>query len=203
MKLLRRIGVLGAALLVTSALYAQKPYPTAAARGQYLAFLDSDDLWLRDKLRAQVEFMQQNDSAFSFCSYRRFTDDGAIGKAIQIPETITYEKLLKHNVIGCLTVLIDREKTLPVTMTAGGYDDYFAWLQILKCGHIAHGLQRDLARYRLSAKSISANKLNSAVLTWRTYRNLERLPLGKALWCFVNYTVRSLYSRLPTVRSGI
>ena len=167
-----------------------------AARGQYLAFLDSDDIWLPNKLDSQTEFMQKNDVGFSFCRYRRFYADGRVGSIVRIPKVVGYQRLLRQNVIGCLTVMIDRTKVAPFTMRPGGYEDYFAWLQILKCGHLAWGLQKDLARYRVSTNSISSNKLHSTVLTWKTYRNLEKLPLPKALWCIGNYMVRSVYSRL-------
>ena len=166
-----------------------------AARGQYLAFLDSDDLWLPNKLHDQMHFMRRNNIGFSFCRYRRFNADGRMGPIVRISNVVGYQRLLRNNVIGCLTVMIDRTKIAPFTMTPGGYEDYFAWLQILKCGQLAWGLQEDLARYRVSTNSISGNKLRSAVLTWKTYRNLERLSLPLALWCFGNYIVRSLYSR--------
>lgn len=171
-----------------------------AARGQYFAFLDGDDLWLPSKLQTQVDFMRHNNIGFSFCRYRRFNVDGRTGSIVRIPNVIDYEGLLRHNVIGCLTVMIDRAKVAPFAMIAGGYEDYFAWLQILKAGHIAWGLQKDLARYRVSTGSISSNKLRSAALTWQTYRNLEKLPLPKALLCFANYILRSVYSRVLDVR---
>ena len=167
-----------------------------AARGQYLAFLDSDDLWLPGKLSAQIEFMSRHQIGFSFSRYRRLKSDGSLEGIVRIPDRVAYNDLLKGNVIGCLTVMLDRNKIPPFTMRAIGHEDYLAWLHILKGGHVAWGLQKDLARYRVSPESVSGNKQRSALWTWRIYREIENLPLTKSLWCFVNYSVRSLYRRL-------
>jgi teichuronic acid biosynthesis glycosyltransferase TuaG len=166
-----------------------------AARGQYLAFLDSDDLWLPEKLRFQVEFMKRQNVGFSFTRYRRFRPNGFLGKPIKIPGKVDYEGLLKGNVIGCLTVMIDREKIPDFSMPAVRHEDYVAWLHILKQGHAAWGIQEDLARYRISSPSVSGNKRLSAVWTWEVYRRIEKLSLIKALWCFTNYSLRAFSTR--------
>lgn len=168
-----------------------------AARGQYLAFLDSDDLWLPEKLRAQLEFMQRHEIGFSFTRYRRFRAKGSVSSIVRIPDSVTYERLLRGNVIGCLTVMIDRYMIPPFTMSEVGHEDYHAWLQILKTGHTAWGLQEDLARYRVSTASVSGDKSRSALWTWRIYRQLEGLSWLKTVWCFSWYSLRAICARIP------
>src|SRR5699024_4969781 len=81
------------------------------AEGRYLALFDSDDLWTEEKLARQLKFMQEHNIAFSFTKYVRMTEDGKLTKAVsKAPKKVGYTQLMKHCVIGCLTVMVDREK---------------------------------------------------------------------------------------------
>ena len=99
------------------------------ATGRYIAFLDSDDLWLPEKLERQIAFMQARSSAFSFTAFRRITaDGGSTGRLIAVPSEMSYRRLLGNTAIATSTVLIDREKTGPLRMTKTYYDDFVLWL---------------------------------------------------------------------------
>jgi hypothetical protein len=80
-----------------------------------------------------------------------------------------------------------------------GHEDFAAWLQILKFGITAWGIQEDLARYRVSVASVSGKKLRSASWTWMIYRRIEKLSLLKSLWCFLAYSFRSLRIRIEVL----
>jgi len=162
-----------------------------SANGRYIAFLDSDDLWLPSKLEHQLSFMGDVDAAVSFTRFRRISEDGNIcGRLIPIPNSLTYKQLLTNTAIATSTVLIDMQKTGPFQMTNTYYDDYALWLELLKRGFVAYGLQEDLMRYRVVDRSVSRNKLQSAMWVWRTYRQVEKLSTPHAVWCFVNYAWR-------------
>jgi len=160
-----------------------------AAKGKYLAFLDSDDLWLPEKLERQVAFMQERDAAFSFTQYRIIREDGGASRhVVPIPQRIDYHGLLKNTIIGCLTVMLDRAKLGPVQMpNIRTRQDTAMWLQILKQGYTAYGIQEVLSEYRKVEGSISSNKWKAARQTWRLYRDIEKLNLARAAWCFVHY----------------
>lgn len=163
-----------------------------AATGRYIAFLDSDDLWLPEKLERQLAFVQKHEAVLSFTQYRRISITGdQYGKLITIPSTIDYRGLLKNTAIATSTVIIDRKKSGPFEMVGTFYDDFVLWLDLLKRGIIAHGLQEDLMRYRIVGKSVSRNKLKSALWVWRTYRNIEKLSPPYSAWCFLNYAIRA------------
>ncbi len=158
------------------------------AAGRFVAFLDSDDVWLPGKLEAQLRFMQDRGAPLSYTQYRRISESGElISPAIPIPSELDYRRLLKHNALATSTVIVDRQRTGDVRMTRTYYDDFALWLKILKKGFIAHGLRKDLVRYRVVAGSWSRNKLRSAYYTWKTYREVERLSLLPATWYLVHY----------------
>jgi teichuronic acid biosynthesis glycosyltransferase TuaG len=162
------------------------------ARGRFIAFLDSDDLWLPNKLERQLDFMLEKDIAFSFTEYGRIKEDGEdlLNTIIDAPETINYDGLMKHCVIGCLTVMVDTKQTGKLKMiNIPSRQDYVLWLSIVKSGFLAHGLPEVLAKYRLVKNSISSDKIKMAKQNWRVYRKIERQNLMKSSWYFSNYVL--------------
>ena len=162
------------------------------AKGRYIAFLDSDDLWHNDKLEKQLKFMKKNEIGFSFTSYE-IIDGKSIktGKVKIAPKEVNYNNLLKQNVIGCLTVMIDRKKH-NINFEKIRHEDYAAWLKILVKNNIAYGIKEILASYRKTNNSLSGNKFKSAIWTWNIYRKKENLNIFKCIYCFFNYAIKSM-----------
>jgi teichuronic acid biosynthesis glycosyltransferase TuaG len=160
-----------------------------AAKGKYAAFLDSDDIWLPQKLDKQISFMEERDIAFSFTQYRLMKVDGTLtDTVIEVPKEIDYKGLLKNTIIGNLTAVVNVEKTGQIQMpNIRTRQDFALWLSILKRGFKAYGIQEELAYYRLVPGSISSNKVKAAKQTWRVYREVEKLGLLYSSWCFLNY----------------
>lgn len=170
----------------------------AHASGRYIAFLDSDDLWLQKKLENQVNFMAIKDCAISYTQYRRLSEDGkTLGRLICPPASQTYGQALKNAAIPNLTSMVDTEKTGPIRINEAGYraHDYILWLSLLRQGHAAHCLQEDLARYRSVIGSISSSHRRSAYWVWRIYRDIEKLSLPHAAWCLLHYASHALMKR--------
>jgi teichuronic acid biosynthesis glycosyltransferase TuaG len=166
------------------------------ARGRFLAFLDSDDLWLPAKLERQVAFAREHRAALSFTAFRRINETGSVtGRLIPVPASLNYEHLLKNTSIATLTALVDREIAGNIAMKDEPYDDFCLWLSILKPGHVAHGLNEDLARYRVRGVSVSSRPMRSAGWVWHIYRNVERLSLVKSAWCFAHWSARAWLKR--------
>lgn len=163
------------------------------AQGRWIAFLDSDDLWLPQKLERSIAFAEANHAPLVFTGFRRIpAGGGEVGRYIGVPRTLSYRQLLGNTAIATSTVLLDRQIVGEVRMRETYYDDFDCWLQVLKPGRTAYGLDEDLMRYRLMSQSVSRNKRNSAAKVWQAYRDLEQLSLPAACWYFTNYAVRGL-----------
>lgn len=159
-----------------------------AARGRFAAFLDSDDLWLGTKLEEQLTFMRETGAAVSFHRYRRISETGALTSGtVGVPSRLDYQGLLGNTAMMTSTVLLDLGQTGPIRMRSTFYDDYACWLEVLRRGFVAHGLQRDLMRYRVVRGSWSRNKVRSAWHIFRTLRDVEGLGSVRALRCWSRY----------------
>ena len=115
---------------------------------------------------------------------------------MSIPPLVTYQQLLRTNVIGCLTVVYDVAQVGKVYMPLDvEREDFAAWLSILQRIKCAYGMTEVLARYRVYSGQSSARKLKMALQTWRLYRRLEGVGLLKAVYYFSHYLVRGALRR--------
>ncbi len=157
------------------------------AKGRYIAFLDSDDIWLPKKLAKQIAFMQKTNTELSYTAYTVIDEQSnEKGKFIP-PKILTYSDLLKTCSIGCSTVVYDVEKVGKCFLKNVGHEDYALWLEILKEQKNIFGITDVLAKYRLLSNSISGNKWNTAKYQWKIYREVEKLSLLKSCYYFVHY----------------
>lgn len=169
----------------------------AAARGRYIAFLDSDDIWESEKLAVQLAAMEERKASFSYTDYRMATGEGDQGKTISSPDRVDYRTLLRNNVIGCSTVIYDRKvlgtRLFPLIRKR---QDFGLWLSILRDIDFAWRCGPALTRYRIRQNSVSSNKLQAAAYTWKVYRELEALPLSASLYYFARYALSGIVKRL-------
>lgn len=171
------------------------------AKGRFIAFLDSDDLWKPNKLEAQINFMQENRFSITFSKYDVMDEQGNLMNSIGVPSKVNYSDLLKTNYIGCLTVIYDTSFFGKVYMPLiRRRQDYALWLLLLKKVDYAYGLNISLAKYRLRKGSISSNKAVASMFTWRVYREVEKLSLIKSVYYFIHYFMQAILRRkLPSL----
>lgn len=164
-----------------------------ASRGRFIAFLDSDDLWYADKLKAQVEFMQHEDIELSYGAYVIKERQATRGQVFTPPDTVTYKSLLKTCDIGCLTAMYDTSACGKVFMPdVRRRQDYGLWLRLLKTGVRAARTPGVLGVYHTSTDSLSGRKLSAAHSQWKIYRDQENLDWWRSAYYFCHYAVRGL-----------
>lgn len=165
------------------------------AKTPWIAFLDSDDRWLPDKLSSQLRAAEQNNCGFVFTASGFMDADGAMkDHVMHVPERIGYPEILQQNIISCSSVLIRRELLKDCFTDADGAvcEDFAVWIRILRDREpYALGIDRPLLQYRLQPGSLSSNKLKNAVKVWKTYLACG-LPLWEAAGAWAQYAYRSV-----------
>jgi teichuronic acid biosynthesis glycosyltransferase TuaG len=170
-----------------------------ASSGRFIAFLDADDIWRKEKLEKQVEFMEKTGAEFSFHAYE-FGDENAnpTGKVVRVPATLKYRQALSRTIIFTSTVMFDTQKIDMgiIHMPKVPSEDTATWWRILKSGYVAYGLDENLAIYRRPKKSLSSNKLEAIYRIWFLYRNIADLSIPESLFYFGGWAVRATLRRL-------
>lgn len=167
------------------------------ARGRYIAFLDSDDLWLPGKLEKQLPCFSDPRVALVFSYYEKMDEAGnRARRVIKSPGEVTYKRLLLGNVIGCLTAIYDTRKVGKAYFEPVGHEDYALWLSLLRDGLIAKNTCTVEALYRVRERSVSSNKLKVMRWDWFIYYRIENLGWLPSLYYFANYAWRGLIKAL-------
>lgn len=161
------------------------------AKGEYIAFLDSDDVWDNDKLEKQVEFMLSNNSIMSCCAYRQIDEESDVikEKISNNTSVIDYHKLIVKNPIACFTVMIKSDIAKQIKMKNIKHEDFVYWLDVIKKIEHIEFYDYVAGSYRKRRGSISDDKKKAAKWRWNVYRNVEHLSLIKSCYYFINYAI--------------
>ena len=173
---------------------------TKEAKGRYIAFLDADDLWKKEKLEVQLKFIKDKKCAFSFTGYEFADKDGVgNGKIVKVPEKINYKQALKNTTIWTSTVMFNMNKLKKEDIYMPDVkrgQDTATWWKVLKTGVEAYGLNKNLSIYRRSTGTLSSNKFKALKRTWDLYRNVERLNIFYSLYNFLWYCFNAARRRI-------
>lgn len=170
------------------------------SQGRFIAYLDADDLWKENKLEVQIKFMIENSYAFSCTDYEKIDEDGnSLNKVVKIPQKVNYNLFLRNTIIQTVGVMVDTKitgKELLVMPNIRRRQDAATWCQLLKAGFDCYEVPENLSYYRVVTNSLSSNKFKAVKGTWYLYRNIEKLSLPKACFCFIGYAFNAVKKRI-------
>jgi teichuronic acid biosynthesis glycosyltransferase TuaG len=175
------------------------------ARYPFIAFLDSDDAWLPEKLELQLAELENHPEAAICCTATAFLDCRGcrLRHIFQVPDSLTYRDLLPQNAICCSSVLARAEyvRRFPMVPDPDIHEDYALWLAILGVTPRAVGVDRALTIYRVNPAGKSGNKFRSAWMQWRTYLHIG-LTRRLAAFYFTQYALRGMKKYLKIYQEG-
>lgn len=153
------------------------------ASGEFIAFLDSDDIWFPEKLEKQIHFMQKNEYYFTCTSYTKIDDKGNyLDKTINANVKSDYNDLLKK-CPGNSTVIYNAGKLGKFRIPdIRKRNDYVMWLKVVKKEGFLYGIEEPLGSHRIRRDGISNNKLSLVKYHWVVYRDIEKLTLFKSVY---------------------
>lgn len=174
-------------------------FAISKSKGRYIAFLDSDDVWKPLKLEKQLEILKKMDCALTYSSYELINENNTKMGIVNIKYTsLSYNKMLRSNYIGCLTAIYDTAKVGKMYMNEKlkSHEDYLLWLNILGENNMAYGSTSKLASYRIVNYSLSSSKIKQGKNHWFFLRKILKILYIPSLYFFLTYSLSGLRKKI-------
>ena len=175
------------------------------ASGDFISFLDSDDLWKPEKLEIQLKTLSKENIAACFSSYDLITEEGKnLHKKVQALPVLIYDKLLKANYVGNLTGIYN------VSILGKIYcpeirkrQDWALWLKVIEEGGPMEGIQESLAVYRVRKNSISNNKLEMLKYNFKVYNSVLDYGFFPSMWMMLIFLNEQFFVKSRQIKPNL
>ena len=181
-------------------------YATEHSQGEYITYLDSDDLWHSKKLERQIQLMEEKKLSVTFTSYLHIDEHGnPLNKRIKAIPSLSYKKQHRNNYIGNLTGVYNADTLGKIfAPNLRKRQDWAVWLEAIKRNKgPAIGIQEDLAFYRVRQDSISSNKIDLLKYNFKFYRVHLGYSWLKSLYCLGRFLIEYFFIRPKQIEHHI
>ncbi len=156
----------------------------------FIAFIDSDDVWGKNKLKKQIKFMKKNNYSFTYTNYETI---GLKKKNVITPEKISFDEFIKNTSIATSTMIVRRNISKGVKFTNSKIcEDYFFKCKILKKIKFAYRLNSNLCKYRIRNGSLQSNKLKNFYWIWKINHEYNKLSFFENLISLISISLNSI-----------
>lgn len=166
-----------------------------SANGRYVAFLDSDDYWAKDKLKKQIEILEKSNNTLIYTSYAIIDENNNIIKHREIKNRLFFNDILKENIVIFSSIIVKTSDIKELYFKQEWFhEDYIFLIDAFRGENIkiGVGINEYLVNYRMHKNSRSSNKLKSAKYRWIIYKNYLKYNFFKCLYYFINYAFKGL-----------
>ena len=165
-------------------------YAIKKSSSPYLAFIDSDDIWEREKLKKQINFMKKNNYSFSYTDYVTFGDKN---REIKTPKKINFSNFIKNTAIATSTMIVKRDKIKNIKFTDSKIcEDYYFKCKLLKKVKYAYCLKKNLTKYRVRKNSLQSSNLQNIYWIYKINREYNKLNFIDNIISLLNISFNSL-----------
>ena len=163
------------------------------AKGNFVAFLDADDIWHKDKLKEQLTFMKKNKINFSYTDYLIIDENEKNIRKIYAPKMIKYKDLLYSCDIGLSSVMASTKlfdsESFPNLKTK---EDYVLWLRLAQKGYKIYGIDKILTNWRKTINSLSSSNFQKIMDGYRVYNKFMGFGYFKSILYLFRLSINAL-----------
>lgn len=175
------------------------------AQGRYIAFCDSDDLWMPNKLERQIEFMKKNNVEICFSSYIECDEQGNNLGIVVAPRSTMFRDMIKCDYMGFLTLIYDTNRIGKMIIpNLRKRQDWALKIKLMQRVEKAVSIMEPLAYYRIRGNSISRNKFDLIKYNVQVYKDVLNYNFIKAWSLFLfrfmpSYIIKTIKYRITNI----
>jgi teichuronic acid biosynthesis glycosyltransferase TuaG len=163
------------------------------SKSYYIAYIDSDDLWKKNKLNLQINFMQKNDYFFTYTHYKTFKINKPIKKTILVPGKFNFDTFVKNTSIATSTMIVRRSTVGKIKfLNTKICEDYYYKCQLLKKIGNAYCYPACLTEYQIRKDSLQSNRIRNLYWIWKINKSFNRFNILKNLISIFFISLNSL-----------